>query len=406
MSATAAATLDAFGDPLAFKVRAATTPAPAPVRDSLAGRDVFVVEARQLAHHQKEAVVTQGANGSAWRVTSDEGRHLNGTDLAPFPLGVFNAGLHGDLIHRMLATATARGIALHDLRIHLDNRYSLTGSFVRGDAVGCAEPTRARIRIASAASATTIAQVVREAIAASPALAALRAPLENTFAIYVNGRRRDVDSLPASPAIDAPDPFRTWTKAPRPLDAGADLSDLIRRTGQVEPGTRELAPATISGRQLRTVAGESRLIDPAGLTETDTWLALPAASHFTLRTDERAGIGAADRGPTGLALMAAGIAFCYMTQLSRYIDNMKLAIDGVRLVQYTPFELEGDLATGTLRAVAQPVDTHLFLNGQAPDDVHAKLQRIAAITCYLHATLAAALAPEITLELNGTDVPL
>ena len=404
MSATTADTLDAFGDPLAFKVRAAT--APMPVLHDRAGRDVFVVEARQLAHHQKEAVVTQGANGSAWRVTSDEGRHLNGTDLAPFPLGVFNAGLHGDLIHRVLAAATARGVALHDLRIHLDNRYSLTGSFVRGDAVGYAEPTRARIRIASAASAAAIAQVVREAIAASPALAALRAPLESTFAIYVNGRRRDVDSLPSSPAVDAPDPFRTWTRAPRPLDAAADLPDLIRRTGAIEPGTREAAPATISGRQLRTVNGESRLLDAAGVTETDTWLALPGASHFTLRTDERSSAGVHGQGPAGLALVAAGIAFCYMTQLSRYIEHMKLAIDGVRLVQYTPFELEGDAQAGTLRARALPLDTHLFLNGQAPDEVHARLQRIAATTCYLHATLAAALAPEVTLELNGADVPL
>jgi uncharacterized OsmC-like protein len=404
MSSTAAATLDAFGDPLAFKVRAARSRAA--VRENIAGRSVFTAEARQLAHHQKEAVVTQGDGGSAWRVTSDEGRHLNGTDLAPFPLGVFNAGLHGDLIHRLLTAAAARGVALHDLRLHLDNRYSLTGSFVRGDAVGYAEPTRARIRIASAASAAAVAQVVREAVVASPALAALRAPLESTFAIYVNGRRRDVDSLPPSSATDAPDPFRTWTKAPRPLDAGADLPDLIRRTGVVEPGTRELAPATISGRQLRTVEGESHLLDPAGLTETDTWLALPGASHFTLRTDERTGTGATDRGPTGLALMAAGIAFCYMTQLSRYIENMKLAIDGVRLVQYMPCELQGEAAAGTLRAIAHPVDTHLFLNGQAPDETHAKLQRIAATTCYLHATLAAALEPEITLELNGSPVPL
>jgi uncharacterized OsmC-like protein len=104
--------------------------------------------------------------------------------------------------------------------------------------------------------------------------------------------------------------------------------------------------------------------------------------------------------------MAAGIAFCYMTQLSRYIENMKLAIDGVRLVQYMPCELQGEAAAGTLRAIAHPVDTHLFLNGQAPDETHAKLQRIAATTCYLHATLAAALEPEITLELNGSPVPL
>ncbi len=48
-----------------------------------------------------------------------------------------------------------------------------------------------------------------------------------------------------------------------------------------------------------------------------------------------------------------------MTQLSRYIENMKLAIRGVRLVQFTPF-------CGGRKAVAEPIDTHLFLNGEAP----------------------------------------
>lgn len=37
-----------------------------------AGRDVFVVEARHLsASHQKEAVVSESGQGSAWRMVSD-----------------------------------------------------------------------------------------------------------------------------------------------------------------------------------------------------------------------------------------------------------------------------------------------------------------------------------------------
>ena len=99
-------TIDAHGDPLAFKVRQSTA------QFSASGRDVIKVEARQMAGHQKEAVVTAGANGSAWRLTSDEGKHLRGTDLAPFPLGFFNAGMQSDLYGRIRTLAATRGIAL------------------------------------------------------------------------------------------------------------------------------------------------------------------------------------------------------------------------------------------------------------------------------------------------------
>jgi hypothetical protein len=46
---------------------------------------------------------------------------------------------------------------------------------------------------------------------------------------------------------------------------------------------------------------------------------------------------------------------------------------------------------------AGPVDTHLFLNGSADDATMAELVTLGARTCYLHATLGAALAPRIAL---------
>lgn len=401
MASNATDTIDAFGDPLAFRARQGTE-RPAVVRNA-AGQDVFIVEARQMAHHQKEAVVTEGSTGSAWRITSDEGRHLSGTDLAPFPLGVFNAGLHGDLHNRLLASAAVAGIDIDDLRIHLDNRYSLTGSFVRGDAVGQAEPTRITVQVKSPADTIAVRAWVEAAIAASPAMAALRTPLENTFAIYVNGRRRAVTALPASGAADAPDPYQVHARPPRPVTGPDPLQPLIVRTGEQRPGVSQPAQASPSGRVLRLIVGDSHRVDGAAVTQTDTWLDLPAASHFTLRTDERPGTGdAGDQGPCGLSLLCAGIVFCYMTQLSRFIENMKLDIGGVRIVQYTPFALEGSLAAGTLLGRALPVDTHLFLNGGAADDVFERLQKIAATTCYLHATLAAPLPPEVTVEHERT----
>ena len=63
-----------------------------------------------LAGHQKEAIVYEGAGGPRWRLVSDEGKHLGGTDLAPFPLGFFNAGLHGDVVARLVTRAAGRNL--------------------------------------------------------------------------------------------------------------------------------------------------------------------------------------------------------------------------------------------------------------------------------------------------------
>ena len=125
----------------------------------------------------------------------------------------------------------------------------------------------------------------------------------------------------------------------------------------------------------------------------DTFLGVPGASHFKLISDE----GQADAAPCGLTLLSAGIAFCYMTQLSRYIENMKMNIRGVRLVQFNPY------VAGRIAAV-EPIDTHLFLNGEAPDEMHLQLLTIAARTCYLHAASKTPVEPNLKIVHNGRAV--
>ena len=360
------------------------------------GRDAYIVEARKFSGggHQKEAVVSEGADGAVWRLSSDEGRHLKGTDLAPFPLGFFNAGLHADLAGRIVALAGERAIDIGRLGIELRNSYWMTGSFFKGDGEGFAEPAVADVSLDSSASPDAVAELVADAALASPALAAMRTALTNTFAIYVNGRRRQVQTMTASAAADAPDPYVTYSEPPSP--AGGEAPDLIAKTGQEREGDVAPAPAGTTSRIIRIVKGVSSLADPGGATETDTWLELPGMSHFALRSDEspdRAG------APSGLALLSAGIVFCFMTQLDRYIEHMKFQISGVRIVQTSPYSTA--LRDGRLVGGAGPVDTHLFLNGQEDDETYETLMRIAARTCYLHATLASALEPEIHVVHNG-----
>ena len=115
------------GYPLGFLINKGTTTNP----DDL--NKTFVSHTRQMALLQKETIGYEGdLNSHSWRLTSDEGKHLNGTDLAPFPLGFFNASIHGDIVGRILKTASkeimidldVKKLGLKDL---LDSEFSGRG---------------------------------------------------------------------------------------------------------------------------------------------------------------------------------------------------------------------------------------------------------------------------------------
>lgn len=162
------------------------------------------------------------------------------------------------------------------------------------------------------------------------------------------------------------------------------MKTVVSESGQFAP-----ANPTIEGRQMRDVLGEGSLRED-GLFEVDIWLGMSGMIHFRLAGDVSSG----DAVPSGLALFAAGIAFCYITQRARYIESKKLAIRGVRLVQFTPF-------SGGERAVAAPIDTHLFLNGEAPTETHVNLLTVAARTCYMHAVSKTPTEPNLRIVHNG-----
>lgn len=388
--------IERLGHPLGFKIKGGSS------RPSVLGatpsRDVIRVEARQMEGHQKEGVVTEGEHGSVWRVTTDEDGHLRGTDLAPFPLGFFNAGLHGDLTNRILAVAAHRSIPINDMGLNLDTGYYMTGSFFKGTGEGVAEPATIEAIFDSPADEATLRQLVSDAVHASPAFALMRVPVANTFAIYVNGRRRPVSTMRSSPSGDLPDPFVSYSRAPEPVDAKDFLPDLIFKTGEKLDGESIVAPGDMKTKQIRPVYGKSRLMDPVGVTEVDVVLGIPGASHFAMRSDERIDH---DGAPSGLSLLSAGIAFCYMTQLSRYIEYQKMGIRGVRLVQdiaYT-FDIERDVERDGDRWVGglEPADTHLFLSGDEEDETFERLMKIAEKTCYLHSTMSGSLEPSIAV---------
>ena len=67
--------------------------------------DALLTRARALTGMQKEAIVQKGQGGTCWRLLCDEGPWLNGTDLAPFPLGYFAACVAACFMSDILAQA-------------------------------------------------------------------------------------------------------------------------------------------------------------------------------------------------------------------------------------------------------------------------------------------------------------
>jgi hypothetical protein len=323
--------------------------------------DSCVVEAAITRGHQKLALVHLGEAGASWCLASDEGAYLRGTDTAPPPLMHWAAGVHADF---------AQCLAARDTLV-IEFGYAISGSFAQGSARGEAfAPELALPRSAAPAG-----------LEASPLYQALRTPLRNTFALYVNGRRRPVGGVAGSDAADAQDPFLTHAGAPRALyeprpaligkealDAGAEIVTL---------------PDSTPGRRFGShVEGAS---DGTVVHSSVSFPRLPA-SRFTFVSD-----GRGRTAPSGLAYAWAGVAFCYLTQLSRYIEAQKLGVSGARLVQRGP--------------LAGPVETHLFLDGAAEDATMQALLAMGARTCYLHATLAAALAPVLSTREARSPLP-
>ena len=363
---------------------------------------IFTSHTRQMDLLQKESIGYEGdLNSTSFRLTSDEGKHLNGSDLAPFPLGFFNASIHGDIVGTIMKQAASQGLKIDNIDCEVLNSYFLTGSFVKGDGKGHAEPATINLDITTSENQDDIKNLILNASKMAPVLAGLRTPLKNTFALYANGRRKDLSSLNESTKNDAEDPYQQYKVEPSPSKNDNFSDRMIVKTGEVSAGTVEPVdgynvPKSQDGNTenpkfnkiIRTIVGKSSTNVNSKIVEVDTVLGLPGMTHFVISSDIDGVIA-----PSPVNLMGAAISFCFLTQTHRYIHHQKFAIEGLRMSQYATFKENSD---GTVEMM--PLDTHLYMNGTAPDEHNEKLIDMSERTCYLHATLCEALEPKININ--------
>ena len=169
--------IEGSGYPLVFAVPDNVSTTPSEAAPNTLNVRTYV---RAFGGMQKEAVVAL-SSGEAWRMVSDEGPYLNGTDLAPFPLGHFQAGMQFSLMAELLRHASAAGVTLSTLEFAQVNGYSMEGSALRGTMTGGAIPVTVQIFAESDADSETFGRIVRSAEQSSPAHALMRDLLENTW---------------------------------------------------------------------------------------------------------------------------------------------------------------------------------------------------------------------------------
>lgn len=399
--------LEESQEPIAFKVDAV---APSDLAESRASGDdggtvAFRVDIRSLAGMQKEALVSQIAPaGPTWRLASDEGPYLNGSDLAPFPLGFFAAGLQFTLLTELVRHAHREGIGIGALSAVQDTRYTMAGSAIRGDMTGGALPVDVQILMESAAPPDRVAALVARAVSTSQADAVMRDVLANAFALTLNGQTVPLAGLRESTRVGVADPAGAFD-AVRPIWSVGIPRDLVMKMKEAEKvhGAEGGVASSLQAEQKRTlhIRADARLRDD-GWLETVLTLFKPVGSTFRFLCDARAEAATDPRSPSGLAYLAAGIGFCYMTQLGRYAHIVKQQVHSTRMAQFNRFHRSRSGTYG--RGLADPVDTHVFVDATEPA---ASIHRAVAMgeqTCFLHAAMRAHYQTTLRLALNGRDV--
>jgi uncharacterized OsmC-like protein len=381
--------IESLGHPLVYKMHG--DPFHLPPSEGLI---TVRAEARALQGMQKEALVVHEPSASAWRMVSDEGPYLNGTDLAPFPLAFFSAGMAFSMLDELEHQAASLDIPLNSVSLEQDNFYTMQGSAIRGDMIGGALPVEFKLAIEAPLSEDALAEMVGKAQSGSPAQSYMNGVLESTFSLESNGkpiRLSDVAACASSTPADPSSHFEIAT----PVDPQGYLPEIITKhaTAEVKQGVEGGAGSSLRSEQKRTlhVHNQAHILEN-GLRQAEIQLLKPIGSTFRFLSDPSGMIA-----PPGLSYLSAGVGFCFMTQLGRYAQIVKQDLRAYRIVQDNMFHREP--SKGKTKAL--PVETHVFIDLEDTEEAARRLLWMGERTCFLHAAMRSQNQSEIVVSLNG-----
>ncbi len=360
------------------------------------------VWARSLSGMQKEAVVRSTAGG-VWRLASDEGPYLDGFDAAPCPLGFMTAGMVSSWMNAVLDAARTRGVTVRDLVLVQDNRYTMEGSALNGTMTGGALPVELEVRVDADAGDEAVRELVAAAVRGASVYDVLRRPHVSRFTLAVNGAEAPVGRAARLDGGRAADPAAAFPRVVSADPAGVPVGrvEAVKPVAGVAGGAGTSLRAE-QRRQLHLRAVCRRR--PDGVKEIEQQLHAPLGSTFRFLSDELPEQGGRAAAPSAASYMAAGVAFCFMTQLGRYAAILGKDLHGYRIVQDTRFPGRVVPRAAASSAAAAPsvpgaapgagaalvgatgaVETHVHLDTREGVDFARRCLDMGEQTCFLHA---------------------
>jgi len=346
--------------------------------------------ARALAGMQKEAIIQHGPTGAVWRVVCDEGPWLNGTDLAPFPLAFFAAGLAASLMSEILGEAGDRGVGVDSLNLVQDNFFTMEGSALRGTMAAGVQPMQVNISLQGNAAAAEFEDIAETALRdRCPAVHCLHEALASGFAIRANEEELPWPGEAASHLADLAFPSGLFDRI-RPASTGG--AAVIRKTGSAAITNAPAVGLKTEQKRIVHVRTEGMLRDD-GMKSIKVQCIQPQGSCFQMLSDDSRASGGQERAPDGLAYLAAGVAFCFMTQIGRYAQITRQKLMGYRIIQDTAHRL-----SHKDKPVPLAVETLLCVDTEEPPENSIKLVQMGEQTCYVHAAFRSAVETEVSFR--------
>jgi len=372
-----------------------------PLPENPRGQSVRVW-ARSLSVMQKEAIVLSALTGKSWRLASDEGPYLDGFDAAPCPLAFLTTGMVSSYMNEILALAVQRGIAVHDLVLVQDNYYSMEGSALRGTMTGGALPVDLEVKIDADADDGELQQLLTDAVHASPLNGLMRGVKESLFSLRLNNVPVAVVNAGSMGPVDEPDPGDTLVRVLSKSDGqGASVVERIASVEATE-GVAGGAHTSLQDKQSRKLHVRAICrVRPDGVKEIEQHLYSPLGSRFRFLSDEADGFGGRGAAPDAASYMAAGIAFCFMTQLGRYAKIVKKNLAAYNVIQDAHFSLGGASGKTGRPGEADPLETHVYLTSAEDEEFARQAVSMGERTCFLHAFCRTDLKTKIRVTRTG-----
>jgi hypothetical protein len=356
---------------------------------------------RALAGMQKEALVVNGMTGRAWRLVSDEGPYLSGHDRAPCPLCTFVTGMVSSYTNEISALAASRDIGIRDIRLTLDLFYSMEGSALKGTMVGGAASPELVVEILADAESDTIEELVSDAVTASPATGLLRGILESRFNLSFNGAQIEVGSVaPLGSPLEADPKHRFDEVLVGDVGTAGDLMVKLQPADEIEGAPGGVASSLQDSQSRKLHVRAVCTIRDDGVKEIVENLYSPIGSQFRFLSDEAPELGGSGLAPDAATYLSAGVGFCFMTQVGRYAAITRRQVDGYRIVQDT-YLSAGGAGGGGQPAMADPVETHVYLDTSEDEEFARTALDMGEQTCFLHATCRTDL--DVVTRVAGMD---